>query len=115
MASHTEEGIKDAFDHLLDSSQVQSRTDAGNGRSNADAVGILKIVAGQFSNLTVKVLDVFDENNMVATRILYDGIHTGTCTGPGMPIVNCRKILFVIHKQISYHYFIVQKYERRRT
>lgn len=84
-------------------------------RSNADAVGILKIVAGQFSNLTVKVLDVFDENNMVATRILYDGIHTGTCTGPGMPIVNCRKILFVIHKQISYHYFIVQKYERRRT
>ena len=50
-------------------------------RSNADAVGILKIVAGQFSNLTVKVLDVFAENNMVATRILYDGIHTGTCMG----------------------------------
>ena len=28
-------------------------------RSNADAVGILKIVAEQFSNLSVKVLDVF--------------------------------------------------------
>lgn len=50
-------------------------------RSNADAVGILKIVAGQFSDLTVKVLDVFAEGGMVATRILYDGIHTGTCMG----------------------------------
>ena len=50
-------------------------------RSNADAVGILKIVAGQFSNMTVKVLDVFAEGGMVATRILYDGIHTGNCMG----------------------------------
>lgn len=50
-----------------------------SARSNADAVGILKIVAGQFSNLSVKVLDVFAEGGMVATRILYDGIHTGTC------------------------------------
>ena len=30
-----------------------------SARSNADAVGILKIVAEQFSDLTVKVLDVF--------------------------------------------------------
>lgn len=52
-----------------------------SARSNADAVGILKIVAEQFSNLTVKVLDVFAEGEMVATRILYDGIHTGTCMG----------------------------------
>lgn len=52
-----------------------------SARSNADAVGILKIVADQFSNLTVKVLDVFAEGGMVATRILYDGIHTGTCMG----------------------------------
>ena len=50
-------------------------------RSNADAVGILKIVAGQFSNLSVKVLDVFAEGGMVATRILYDGIYTSTCMG----------------------------------
>lgn len=50
-------------------------------RSNADAVGILKIVVGQFSNLSVKVLDVFAEGGMVATRVLYDGIHTGTCMG----------------------------------
>ena len=50
-------------------------------RSNADAVGILKIVADQFSHLTVKVLDVFAEDDMVATRVLYDGIHSGTCMG----------------------------------
>lgn len=50
-------------------------------RSNADAVGILKIVADQFSNLTVKMLDVFVEGGMVATRVLYDGIHSGTCMG----------------------------------
>ena len=50
-------------------------------RSNADAVGILEIVADQFSNLTVKVLDVFAEGGMVATRVLYDGIHSGTCMG----------------------------------
>ncbi|MGN1457755.1 MAG: GNAT family N-acetyltransferase [Acutalibacteraceae bacterium] len=50
-------------------------------RSNADAVGILKIVAEQFSDLTVKVLDVFAEAGMVATRVLYDGVHTGTCMG----------------------------------
>ena len=52
-----------------------------SARSNADAVGILKIVAHQFSNLTVKVLDVFAEGGMVATRVLYDGIHSGTCMG----------------------------------
>lgn len=52
-----------------------------SARSNADAVGILKIVADQFSNLKVSVLDVFAEGSMVATRILYDGVHTGTCMG----------------------------------
>ncbi|WP_294466755.1 ester cyclase [uncultured Ruminococcus sp.] len=50
-------------------------------RSNADAVNILKIVEGQFADLKIKVLDVFYENDMVATRILYDGIHIGTCMG----------------------------------
>lgn len=50
-------------------------------RSNADAVNILKIVEEQFSDLKIKVLDVFSENDMVATRILYDGIHIGTCMG----------------------------------
>lgn len=50
-------------------------------RSNADAVGILKIVADQFSNLKVSVLDAFGDGNMVATRVLYDCIHSGTCMG----------------------------------
>lgn len=52
-----------------------------NARSNQDAINILKIVAGQFTDLTVKVLDVFAEGCMVATRILYEGIHTGLCMG----------------------------------
>ena len=50
-------------------------------RSNADAVGILKIVAGQFSGLRVQVLNAFAEGGMVATRVRYEGIHTGTCMG----------------------------------
>lgn len=50
-------------------------------RSNADAVGILKIVANQFSDLKVSVLDVFSSGDMVATRVLYQGIHTGECMG----------------------------------
>lgn len=50
-------------------------------RSNADAVEILKIVVGQFSELKVEMVDIFAENGMVATRVLYDGIHTGTCMG----------------------------------
>lgn len=50
-------------------------------RSNAEAVNILKIVAGQFSDMKIQVLDLFSENDMVATRILYNGTHTGTCMG----------------------------------
>lgn len=53
-------------------------------RSNTDAVNILKIVAGQFSDLKVTMLDVFSEGPMVSTRVLYEGIHTGLCMGvPG--------------------------------
>lgn len=50
-------------------------------RSNAEAVNILKIVAGQFSDMKIQVLDLFSEKDMVATRILYNGTHTGTCMG----------------------------------
>ena len=50
-------------------------------RSNAQAAGILKIVEGQFSDLKIEVLDIFSEDSMVATRVLYDGIHSGTCMG----------------------------------
>lgn len=58
-------------------------------RGNAAAVNILKIVAEQFSDLKIEVLDLFAENGMVATRILYNGIHSGTCMGipaTGKPI-----------------------------
>lgn len=50
-------------------------------RSNADAVGILKIVAGQFSDLKATVQEVFGEGNLVAARVRFDGVHTGTCMG----------------------------------
>lgn len=50
-------------------------------RSNRDAVNILKIVEGMFGDLRIEVLDIFEENGMVATRIKYDGIHIGECMG----------------------------------
>lgn len=50
-------------------------------RSNADAVGILKIVADQFSDLKVTVLDAVASGDMVATRVLFQGTHTGECMG----------------------------------
>ncbi len=54
---------------------------SAGARSNKDAVGILKIVAEQFSELNVKILDIFAENGMVATRVLYEGVHAGECMG----------------------------------
>ena len=50
-------------------------------RSNADAVGILKIVEGQFSELKITILDLFAEDGMVGTRIRFEGIHSGMCQG----------------------------------
>lgn len=50
-------------------------------RSNKAAVEILKIVAQQFSDLKITVLDAFSQGNMVATRVLYEGVHTGECMG----------------------------------
>lgn len=50
-------------------------------KSNAQAVGILKIVANMFSDLTVQMLDIIADNEMVATRVLYEGVHSGECMG----------------------------------
>lgn len=47
-------------------------------RSNADAVGILKIVAGQYSEMQAQMLDIFAEGGMVATRVRFQGIREGT-------------------------------------
>lgn len=46
-------------------------------KSNADAVNILKIVSKHFSDLKATVIDVFGEGNMVATRVKFEGVHTG--------------------------------------
>ena len=50
-------------------------------RGNFQAVEILKIVESQFSELSVKILDIFSDNDMVATRVLFEGIHSGVCMG----------------------------------
>ena len=50
-------------------------------RGNAETVHILKIVEGQFSDLKIQVLDLFSEGDLVAARVLYEGVHTGTCMG----------------------------------
>ena len=50
-------------------------------RSNAQAVEILKAVADQFSDLKIEVLDIFSKDDMVATRVLYDGILSDICMG----------------------------------
>lgn len=47
-------------------------------RSNADAVGILKIVAGQYAYLNATVIDVIAEGGMVAARVRFDGLHNAT-------------------------------------
>lgn len=70
------------YDYVMEhvSEEYIDHSPAG-ARSNVDAVNILKIIEEQFSDLKIEVLDIFSENEMVATRIRYDGIHTGTCMG----------------------------------
>ena len=50
-------------------------------RGNSQAVEILKIVESQFSELSIKILDIFSDNDMVATRVLFKGIHSGVYMG----------------------------------
>lgn len=50
-------------------------------RGNAQAVEILRIVASQLSDLTVELLDVFADGDMVASRVRYEGVHTGIMMG----------------------------------
>lgn len=52
-----------------------------NARSNADAVGIIKIVHTMFSDLNLTILDLIEENDMVAARIQFEGTHIGECLG----------------------------------
>ena len=48
-----------------------------NARSNADAVNILKIVQTIFTNITVEMLDLTCEKDMVAARIWFKVTHIG--------------------------------------
>ncbi|MGN1080671.1 MAG: ester cyclase [Acutalibacteraceae bacterium] len=50
-------------------------------RGNSQAVEILKLVESQFSQLSVKMLDIFSDNDMVATRVMFEGIHSGVYMG----------------------------------
>ena len=50
-------------------------------RGNAQAVEILKIVESQFSALSIEILDIFSDKDMVAARVLLEGIHSGVCMG----------------------------------
>ena len=50
-------------------------------RSNSDAINILKWVPTVFSNVTIQVLDLTCEKDMVAIRILFKVVHTGEYNG----------------------------------
>lgn len=50
-------------------------------RGCAQAVEILKIVASQLSDLSVKMLDVFADGDRVAARVRFEGVHTGAMMG----------------------------------
>lgn len=50
-------------------------------RSNKDAIEILKIVAEMFGELKIELLDLFEEDGMVGTRIRFQGVHIGDCMG----------------------------------
>lgn len=50
-------------------------------KSNKDAVEILKGAAKTFENMRVEVLDLFEEEGMVAVRLLFRGIHVGEFAG----------------------------------
>ena len=52
-----------------------------NARSNEDAVNILKIVQTFFTNITVEMLDLTCEKDMVAARIWFKVVHIGEFNG----------------------------------
>ena len=52
-----------------------------SARSNTDAVNILKIVGNFFSNVTVEMLDLTSEKDMVAARMIFKVVHSGEYNG----------------------------------
>lgn len=49
-----------------------------NARSDSDAINILKIVANTYPDLTVKTLELIQEDNMVAGRFLFTATINGS-------------------------------------
>ena len=92
IAFFTEGYTKKNYDYIMEyvSENYYDHSPA-NTRSNADTVEILKIVADQFHELKAEVVDVFGENNMVAVRVFFEGIHSGMCMG--IPAIG-KKICF---------------------
>ena len=43
-----------------------------NARSNSEAIEMLKIVERKYLNLKVTIIDLIEENNLVATRVRYE-------------------------------------------
>lgn len=74
--------VKKNYDFVLEhvSENYIDHSPAG-ARSNQDAVGILKVVSETFGDMCIAVEDIFAENGMVATRIRFDAVHTGTYAG----------------------------------
>lgn len=52
-----------------------------SARSNRDAIDILRAVEHMFGNMKLEILDLFEEDGMVATRIRFEGDHIGECLG----------------------------------
>ncbi len=50
-------------------------------RGRREAVEILKAVSGMFEELELSIEDLFSEGGMVAARVRFRAVHTGTCMG----------------------------------
>lgn len=52
-----------------------------NARGNQQAVDILKLVESQYSDMSVKMLDILSEGDLVSVRVLIDAVHSGESMG----------------------------------
>lgn len=48
-----------------------------NARSNKDAVEILKIVEGMYTDMKININDIFSQDNKVAVRVQFTALHAG--------------------------------------
>lgn len=89
-----------AMEHIADNYVDHS---PANARSNKDAIGIMKVVESMFSDMKIEILDLIEEDDRVAARVQYSGIHTGECMGipaTGKKIQFEALEIFKIHNQV---------------